>query len=145
MSQPNIQHSADLILKLYELRRDPELRQARHWFGAQFRPKNAAEMVELYMAGAAASAHLRMVTSYWEMACAMVNYGAIDAGLFQKSNGEFIGFFSIIEPHLEELRALIREPDVFGEWERAVRATPGSTEKLAARRRLFEQWTEKSK
>ena len=143
MSQTYLQHSADLILKLYELRRDPALREARHWFGTQFRPKSAVEMVGIFMSGAAASAHMRMVTSYWEMACAMVNHGAIDATLFTKSNGEFIGFFSIIEPHLEELRAIINEPDMFSEWERAVRATPGATEKLAARRQLFEKWTEK--
>ena len=141
----HIQHSADLILKLYELRRDPALREARHWYSTQFRPTGAAEMVSLYMSGATASANLRMVTSYWEMACAMVNKGAIDQELFAKSNGEFIGFFSIIEPHLEELRAMINEPDLFGEWERVVRATPGAEEKLVARRRLFAQWTEQAK
>jgi hypothetical protein len=40
---------------------------------------------------------------------------------------------------------MIKEPDLFSEWEKVVRATPGSTEKLPARRRLFEQWTEKPK
>lgn len=145
MTSPPIHHSADLILKLYELRRDPALREARHWYSTQFRPASASDMMKLFLSGATASAHLRMVTSYWEMACAMVNKGAIDAELFAKSNGEYIGFFSIIEPHLEELRAMINEPDLFGEWERAVRATPGAAEKLAARRQLFEQWTEKPK
>ena len=75
-----------------------------------------------------------MVTSYWEMACAMVNQGAIDPALFAKSNGEYIGFFSIIEPHLEELRTMIKEPDLFSEWEMVVRATPGSTDRARARR-----------
>ena len=145
MSQSSIQHSADLILKLYELRRDPALREARHWFSTQFRPTSAADMVALYMSGAAPSAHLRMVTSYWEMACAMVNKGAIDQELFAKSNGEFIGLFALIEPHLEELRTIVKEPDLFGEWERVVRATPGAEEKLEARRRLFAQWTETQK
>ena len=145
MSQSYIQHSSDLILKLYELRRDPALREARHWFSTRFRPASAADMVALFMSGAAPSAHLRMVTSYWEMACAMVNHGAIDATLFAKSNGEFIGFFSLIEPHLEELRTIINEPDLFKEWEQAVRSTPGAAEKLAARRQLFEQWTEEPK
>ena len=145
MSQSYIQHSADLILKLYELRRDPALREARHWYSTQFRPAKAEEMVALFMSGAAASAHLRMVTSYWEMACAMVNRGAIDAELFAKSNGEFMGFFSILEPHLAELREMINEPDLFGEWERAVRAVPGAAERLEARRALFAQWTEKEK
>ena len=138
----DIQYSADLILKLYELRRDPALREARHWFGTQFRPTSAVQMVELYLSGAASSAHLRMVTSYWEMACAMVNKGAIDAELFAKSNGEYIGFFAILEPYLAELRNLIQEPDLFSEWEHAVRATHGSAEKMEARRRLFAQWTE---
>ena len=55
MSQSYIQHSADLILKLYELRRDPALREARHWFATQFRPANAGDMVALFMSGAAAN------------------------------------------------------------------------------------------
>jgi hypothetical protein len=145
MSQSNIQHSADLILKLYELRREPALREARHWFATQFRPANASEMVAVYLSGASASAHMRMVTSYWEMACAMVNHGAIDAALFAKANSECLGFFSLIEPHLEELRAIIQEPDLFKEWELTVTAIPGAAERMAARRQLFAQWTVPSK
>jgi hypothetical protein len=68
VSHPDIQYSAELILKLYELRREPALREARHWFSTQFRPTGASDMVALYLSGAAASAHVRMVTSYWEMA-----------------------------------------------------------------------------
>jgi hypothetical protein len=145
MSQSHIQHSADLILKLYELRRDPALREARHWFATKFRPQSAAEMLALHTSSASASAHMRMVTSYWEMACAMVNHGAIDGALFARSTGEYIGFFAQIEPHLEELRAMVGDPDLFKEWEQTVRAAPGAAEKLVALRGLFAGWTEVSR
>jgi hypothetical protein len=56
-------------------------------------------------------------------------------------SSEFVAFFSLIEPHLDYLRVAAREPDMYKEWEQLVRSTPGAVEKLARRRRLFEQWT----
>jgi hypothetical protein len=141
MASDTIQHSAELILRLYELRRDPELRAARQWFAREFRPSSAQDILSLILSGERASASYRMVTSYWEMAAAMVNRGAIDPELFRESNGEHVGFFSIIEPFLEEFRALTKETAYLVQWEKLVRDTPGAAERLESRRRLFSAWT----
>ena len=136
-----LQTSAELILRLYELRRDPEMRQARQWFAQEFRPSGPQDIMRLFLSGERASAAYRMVTSYWEMVAAMVNRGAIDAELFRDTNGEYIGFFSLLEPHLAELRAMSGETDYLSNWEKLVHTTPGAVERLEARRKLFAAWT----
>src|SRR5438046_3084419 len=85
--------SANLILKLYELRREPVMREARNFF-ITFFPNS----VEDYMAGMMGpnSAHLRMVVSYWEMATSLVASGAIDAAMFEASAGEHLVVFGRI-------------------------------------------------
>ena len=64
-----------LILKLYELRRDPDLRRAREWFTAEFHPASASDIAAIMVGGFTESTAYRMVTTYWEMAAAMVNQG----------------------------------------------------------------------
>src|ERR1700735_3568555 len=102
--------SANLILRLYELRREPVMREARN-FMLTFDPKS----VEDYMAGMMGpnSAHIRMVTSYWEMACSFVVSGAIDAELFDASAGEQIIVFGKLEPILPQLREAMGNPNLF--------------------------------
>ncbi len=95
---------ASLILKLYELRREAKLREARDWFFSEFNPQSMAEFSEALMGPH--SAHLRMVVSYWEMAATLVNKGAISLDLFTSTNGEHIGVFMKIEPLLAEIRGM---------------------------------------
>ncbi len=94
--------SANLILKLYELRREETMRQARNYVFS-FNPTSAEE----YLAAMTGphSASVRMVTSYWEMACSFVVNGAIDATMFEDTNGEHVIVFAKIEPFLADLRA----------------------------------------
>jgi hypothetical protein len=96
--------SANLILKLYELRREDTMRQARN-FMFTFHPASAQE----YMAGVMGpnGPFIRMTTSYWEMACSFVVSGAIDATIFNDSNGEHIITFAKIEPFLADLRGMM--------------------------------------
>jgi hypothetical protein len=96
--------SANLILKLYELRREDTMREARN-FMFTFHPTSAQE----YMAGVmgANGAYIRMTTSYWEMACSFVVSGAIDATIFNDSNGEHIITFAKVEPFLADLRGMM--------------------------------------
>lgn len=144
MPEANLQTSAELILKLYEIRRDPEMRLARQWFSREFRPGSAQEIMGLILSGERASAEYRMVTSYWDMVAALVNRGAIDFELFRETNGEYIAFFSLVEPYLAEFRQLTGEADYLANWEKLVRATPGAMARLEARRKLFDAWTRKA-
>ena len=96
--------SANLILKLYELRREDTMRQARN-FMFTFHPTSAQE----YMAGVMGpnGPFIRMTTSYWEMACSFVVSGAIDATIFNDSNGEHVITFAKVEPFLADLRGMM--------------------------------------
>src|SRR5580658_3687480 len=97
------QEEAGLILKLYELRREETMRKARDWYFRDFNPDSLADFSAAMFSEH--SGHLRMVVSYWDMAAALVNNGAIGLELFNDSNGEHIAIFSKIEPLRGEIRA----------------------------------------
>jgi len=123
------QEDANLILKLYDLRREPVMREARNWFFS-FNPTTAAEYMEAMMGPN--SGYLRMVISYWDMAASLVNNGAIDEQMFNDANGEHLFVFAKIEPILEELRTQWQQPDMLKNYEAIVRRVPENKEKLAA-------------
>src|SRR5947209_18102602 len=98
--------SAQLILKIFELRREPVLREARAWFVREFHPDSAAEILAL---PPDQNRMFRMVIGYWDMACSLVNHGAIDREMFLDANGELFGTFSKIQPYLEKLRQFLNQ------------------------------------
>jgi hypothetical protein len=98
----SIQDEAGLILKLYELRREETMRKARDWYFREFNPESMGDFTNAIMGEH--SGHLRMVVTYWDMAAALVNRGAIGLDLFTDANGEHIGVFSKIESLLSEVR-----------------------------------------
>ena len=120
--------SAELILKLYDLRREATMRKARDWFFS-FNPASADE-VEKTMMDPEVGGYLRMVLSYWDMAGAMVNSGAIDADLFNKTNGEHIGVFSKIEPFISELREKWQMPEAFENIEKVIMDRSDGAERI---------------
>jgi hypothetical protein len=121
--------SANLILKLYELRRDPVMREARNFY-MTFNPAS----VQDYMAGMMGpnSGHIRMVSSYWEMAASFVTSGAIDAEMFEASAGEHVVVFGKLEPILPQLRQAMGNPNMFKNLEQVCIAAPGGLEKVRA-------------
>ncbi len=119
---------ADLILKLYELRREPVMREARNWFFT-FNPTSAADYMEAMMGPH--SGHLRMVVSYWDMAASLVNNGAIDEQMFNDANGEHIFVFAKLEPIIDELRQQWNQPEMLKHYETLVRRVPNNKEILA--------------
>jgi hypothetical protein len=124
----SIQDEAGLILKLYELRRDETMRTARNWYFAEFNPQSLADF-QAAMFGEH-SGHLRMVVSYWDMAAALVNRGAISLELFNDANGEHIGIFAKIEPLLPEIRAAMA-PQFAHNLEKLIDATPDGRKRAA--------------
>jgi len=119
---------ADLILKLYDLRREPVMREARTWFFT-FNPTTVEEYMETMMGPQ--SGYLRMVISYWDMAASLVNNGAIDEKMFNEANGEHLFIFAKIEPILEDLRKAWNAPEMLKNFETLVRRTPDSEKTLA--------------
>jgi hypothetical protein len=101
---------AQLILKLYELRTEPTMREARK-FVASFNPASFDELAALQRdSGSTNNAYWRQVISYWEMAAAMVLHGALDGDLFVAANGEPIFYYTKFTPFLEEYKKTFGQP-----------------------------------
>ena len=132
------QEDANLILRLYEIRREPVMREARTWFFS-FNPTSTAEYMEAIMGDH--SGHLRMVITYWDMAASLVNNGAIDEQMFNDANGEHLFIFAKIEPILEELRQQWNQPEMLKHFETLIRRIPNNQEKLAGMRERIKMIT----
>ena len=96
---------AQIVLKLYELRRETEMRKARHFIAAEFWPESAEDTLRIARAyPSPENRWLRQVTSYWEMAASFVVRGALHEGLFFDSSGEMYCVFAKFKPFLSEIR-----------------------------------------
>jgi hypothetical protein len=127
----SIQEEAGLILKLYELRREETMRKAREWYFSEFTPQSMADFNAAIFGQH--SGHVRMVVTYWDMAAALVNRGAISMDLFNDANGEHIGVFSKIEPLLSDIRKAFG-PQFAANLEKLIDATPDGRKRTAGMR-----------
>jgi hypothetical protein len=123
--------SASLILKLYELRREEKMREARD-FMVQFDPQTFEEFVEAFMGPN--GNYVRMVASYWEMSASLVLNKAIDAKMFDDANGEHILVFSRLEPFLPQAREMMRSPRFMKSLEEYCLSLPDGRERIDATR-----------
>lgn len=125
--------SAELILKLYELRREEVMRQARNWYFS-FNPESVDDVASVVRSEH--SAYYRMVTSYWEMACSFVNHGAIDEQMFLDANGEQNFVFAKIQPFIEEIREVSKNPGYLSHLEKLVMRQPEAEVRLGHLREM---------
>jgi len=132
--------SADLILKLYDLCREAKMREARNWIFS-FNPTSVDEYFQTMM-DPEVGGYLRMVTSYWDMAAALVNHGAIDADMFNETVGEHIMVFAKVEPLLAELRERFQNMDAFKNLEKVIMDAPNGKEKVAKTQEWLKQINE---
>lgn len=112
---------AELLLRLYEMRRDPELRRARQWFLTDFKPSGWMEIKLRYLSHTDEDRHFRMTTSYWEMVGTLVNRGVLHAELFFDHTGEDIVTWERCKGWVEEARGDIR-PTYLYQFEKMVEA-----------------------
>jgi hypothetical protein len=125
---------AELILRLYELRREPELRKARNWFLVTFWPETAADYLKVEMTmGSQENNWLRQVVSYWNMAAAFVLHGTLHRDLFLEPacSGEMFFFFAKVAPFLEELREKTQNPHLFANIEKVIKGSKVGRDRLA--------------
>ena len=106
--------SADLLLRLYELRREEKMRAARNWFVANFRCKNMKELGELCPPGSEANAYYRQVVSYWDMAGSFINTGVLNPDLFFMNTREILLVWERMKPLIGEVRAAFNDPLYLG-------------------------------
>jgi hypothetical protein len=134
-------HDAELILKLYDLRREKTMREARNWF-FMFNPQSPKDFADVLTSDK--SGLYRMVVSYWDMACSFVNNGAIDAKMFNDANGEHIFVYAKMEPFLEALRAETGNPEYLAHLEKVVKAIPNYETRIVAVRERIQKIVELS-
>lgn len=126
--------SADLILKLYDLRREETMRKARAWM-AGFNPSSAQEILDVLFGEH--GAYFRQVMSYWDMAASFVLSGAIDEQMFDDANGEHVFYFAKVEPYLAELRAQLGPASRLApSLEKLVMSKPDAKARLEALRQM---------
>jgi hypothetical protein len=127
---------ARLILHLYELRRDPKLRDARDWFTGKFQPKSADDVRTIGAArGTPENVSYRMVTTYWDMAASFVARGILDSELFLESGGEMLVVWARLEPLIADLRQ--GNPRLLKNVEQVIEESPSAKERVAELRKRF--------
>jgi len=136
------QEDANLILRLYELRREETMRRARWWFIASFNPQSVQDIFDVFASEYSAS--FRMIVSYWDMAATFVNYGAIDEQMFNDINTEHIAIYAKLEPFLAELRAMPGMPPYLylKNLEPLVMRMPDAEARIAMMRRFMKDRAE---
>lgn len=124
---------ARLILELYDLRREAEMRKARQWWVATFWPRTADDFLKVaWAAGTLENNWLRQVAGYWGMAAAFVLKGALSEELFLRPavSGEMFFMFGKVHPFLKELREKLGDPEVFLDVEKVITHTKWGRERV---------------
>ncbi|MGD0990048.1 MAG: hypothetical protein ABR874_19730 [Candidatus Sulfotelmatobacter sp.] len=124
---------AQLILHLYDLRREAEMRKARNWWLTQFWPASADDFIQIGSnLGAQENNWLRQVAGYWSMAASFALNGALNADLFLQpaNSGEMYFLYAKIHPYLKEIREKMGEPEIFGNIEKVINSTKYGRERL---------------
>jgi hypothetical protein len=121
---------AQVIMQLYNLRREPEMRKARAWWLAEFWPGSVEDFMKVSAAiGTQENNWLRQVSSYWEMAASMAVHGAVSSDLFLEPSfsGEMFFLFAKLNPFLKELREKA-SPTMLRNVEQVIKSTKFSRE-----------------
>jgi hypothetical protein len=103
-------HNAQLLLQIYDLRREEKLRKARAWILPSFAASSMKEFAELYPAGTEHNAYFRQVLTYWDMVAAIVNRGMIDEDLFFETTTEAMLTWLRVREVALEMRAARKNP-----------------------------------
>lgn len=131
---------AQVIMHLYELRREPEMRKARNWFGGEFHPQSVDDIMNVVSAfGSDQNRYFRMVTSYWEMAAAMVLNGAVHEQLFLDTQNEMFFIFAKLHSHLEGVREKMGSPEAMKKVETLINKSDESKKKLEVFKQRIER------
>ncbi len=112
---------AQLHLQVYDLRREARLRQARDWFFKNYIVETFDDVMRIAAPGTEGGTLAMMVISYWEQACALLNYGLLHEGLFFETSGEFFGVWERLKPIVPEARERFVDKQFLAHLERAAK------------------------
>ncbi|HTS31537.1 MAG TPA: hypothetical protein VMH81_36950 [Bryobacteraceae bacterium] len=141
---------AQLQLRLFEERRDARLREARDWFFKNYFPNSMEDSMRIAAPGTDNGALVMMVFSYWDQACALLNYGLLHEDLFFETTGEFFGVWERIRPVIEEGRKMFSNAGFLAHLEKAAKrfeqwSETRSPGQIAAMRKMMEQMRPKTR
>jgi hypothetical protein len=142
MAKKATPHDASLILKLYDLRREPEMRKARSWFTTEFWPASAEEFIKVADSfPSQENTWLRQVGGYWDMAAAFVLQGALNEELFLQPgcSGEMFFMMGKIYPFLKEFREKTGNPEAFANIEKVATGSKTARKRLERMVMMAEQ------
>ncbi len=122
---------AQLHLQVYDLRREARLREAREWFFKHYHVKTLEDAMRLAGPDTDGGARVMMVCSYWEQACALLNYGLLHEGLFFETSGEFYGVWTRLQPIIGAMRTQFKNPEFLGNLEKAAKRFEAWSEQRA--------------
>jgi len=124
---------ADLILKLYDARREAEIRKARQWFVGTFWPTSVDDVLQITRSNGQENAWYRQVLGYWNLAASFVIHGALNEDLFLETAfcGEMYFIYSKLQPFLKELRDQMKNPLFLANIEKVIMRSKTGRERLA--------------
>ena len=132
---------AQVVLQLYDLRRETEMRKARNWWAVNFWPQSPDDMVKVINTfGSQENAWFRQVAGYWEMASALVLRGALNEGLFYDAGGEMWFMLGKVYPYLKEFREKMQSPESFRNAEKLATQSKEGRERLQRMVKRVEGW-----
>lgn len=132
---------AQLILQLYDLRREAEMRKARAWWAATFWPQSAADIARVSNSfGAPENAWFRQVIGYWEMTASLVLHGALNEDLFFDTGGEMWFILAKVHPYLKQHREKNSAPEMFKHAEKLAMRTKQGRDRLQRLIKRVEAW-----
>jgi len=133
MAKKATAQDAQLILQLYDLRREAEMRKARSWFLTDFWPQDAEDFLKVANAFPSQENNwLRQVGGYWDMAASLVLQGALHEELFLQPgcSGEMFFFFAKIKPFLKDLRQKMGNPEAWSNMEKVATGSKSARKRL---------------
>ena len=141
---------AQLHLQIYDLRREPRLRQARDWFQQNYVAETVEDAMRISAPGTETGTFVGMVIGYWEQACALLNYGLLHDDLFFQTSGEFFGVWEQLKRVVPQFREQFKDPNLLTNMEQAAKRFEEWTEKrapghVAAMREYMQQFFEQQK
>jgi hypothetical protein len=133
---------AELILRLYELRRETVMRQARSFVGGTFLPQSVEEFVGVVSKGGTETGYVLQVYGYWDMLCAFVLHGMLSEGLVYDTCQEMYFQYAKIQPYLKGFRKSVELPEWMQNLEKVVEGSPKGRKRIAAMRKSLQKMAE---
>lgn len=117
MAQHATYEDVNLILRLYDMRREDKMRIARAWFASNFKPASLDELMKEFPMGSEANAHMRQVVSYWEMVASFMTSDVLNKDLYFQSGQELLMVWTRLKPVIAQMRVAYNNPGLYANLE----------------------------